>query len=128
MRLEKIRQAKAELEAEARAAAADELRRREEAEAQRKKEGRKKSGKTPAPPKQEPDGKAQRNFTDPESRILKTKDGYIKGYNAQAAVDRRMSIGMLTLLLCRVLRLNGQPPSEDSTRYNEAEANGNQMT
>jgi hypothetical protein len=29
----------------------------------------------------------QRNFTDPESRILKTKDGYIQGYNAQAAVD-----------------------------------------
>lgn len=27
------------------------------------------------------------NFTDPESRILKTKDGYIQGYNAQAAVD-----------------------------------------
>jgi len=35
----------------------------------------------------EPDGKTQRNFTDPESRILKTKDGYIQGYNAQAAVD-----------------------------------------
>src|SRR6202034_1101792 len=34
-----------------------------------------------------PGGKAQRNFTDPESRILKTKDGYIQGYNAQAAVD-----------------------------------------
>ncbi|WP_157083551.1 transposase, partial [Bradyrhizobium manausense] len=32
-------------------------------------------------------GTAQRNFTDPESRILKTKDGYIQGYNAQAAVD-----------------------------------------
>jgi hypothetical protein len=50
-------------------------------------EGRKKNGKTPAPPREEPDGKAQRNFTDPESRILKTKDGYIQGYNAQAAVD-----------------------------------------
>jgi Transposase DDE domain len=48
-------------------------------------EGGKKSGKTPT--KTEPDGKAQRNFTDPESRILKTKDGYIQGYNAQAAVD-----------------------------------------
>src|SRR6266436_3584498 len=34
-----------------------------------------------------PGDKAQRNFTDPESRILKTKDGYIQGYNAQAAVD-----------------------------------------
>src|SRR6201993_2141207 len=86
-RLAKIRAAKAELEAEAKAAAAEEMQRREEAEEQRKKGGRKKTGKTPAPPKQEPEGKAQRNFTDPESRILKTKDGYIQGYNAQAAVD-----------------------------------------
>ena len=91
-RLAKIRAAKAELEAEAKAAAAEEMRRREEAEEQRKKEGRKKTGKTPAPPKQEPDGKAQRNFTDPESRILKTKDGYIQGYNAQAAVDATAQI------------------------------------
>ena len=34
-----------------------------------------------------PDAKAQKNFTDPESRIMKTKDGFIQGYNAQAAVD-----------------------------------------
>ena len=34
----------------------------------------------------------QRNFTDPESRILKTKDGYIQGYNAQAAVDATAQI------------------------------------
>src|SRR5262249_3184174 len=82
-RLEKIRQAKAELEAEAKAAAEAESRARARAE----EKGRKKGGKAPAPPKTEPDGKAQRNFTDPESRILKTKDGYIQGYNAQAAVD-----------------------------------------
>jgi hypothetical protein len=86
-RLVKIRAAKAELEAQAQAAAEEEERRRAAAEEKRKAEGRKKSGKPPAPPKTEPDGKAQRNFTDPESRILKTKDGYIQGYNAQAAVD-----------------------------------------
>jgi transposase len=91
-RLEKIRQAKAELEAEAKAAAEEEKRRRAEAEERRIAEGRKKSGKTPAPPSAEPDGKAQRNFTDPESRILKTKDGYIQGYNAQAAVDAEAQI------------------------------------
>jgi hypothetical protein len=34
-----------------------------------------------------PEAKAQRNFTDPESRIMKTKGGFIQGYNAQAAVD-----------------------------------------
>ena len=86
-RLEKIRAAKAELEAEAKAAAEEETRRRDKAEEERKAQGRKKNGRTPAPPRDEPDRKTQRNFTDPESRILKTKDGYIQGYNAQAAVD-----------------------------------------
>ena len=50
------------------------------------------NGKTPAPPKQEPASKAQRNFTDPESRVLLTKDGYIQGFNAQAAVDGTVQI------------------------------------
>ncbi|MFG3594451.1 transposase [Bradyrhizobium sp. RDI18] len=86
-RLEKIREAKAALEAEAKAAAEAERKARAEAEERRIAEGGKKNGKTSAPPNTEPDGKAQRNFTDPESRILKTKDGYIQGYNAQAAVD-----------------------------------------
>jgi transposase len=86
-RLAKIRAAKAELEAEAKAAAEEEMRRRAAAEEQRKAEGRKKNGRTPAPPPKEPDGKTQRNFTDPESRVLLSKDGYIQGYNAQAAVD-----------------------------------------
>ena len=35
---------------------------------------------------------AQRNFTDPESRILKSKDGFIQGYNTQAAVDGEAQI------------------------------------
>jgi hypothetical protein len=34
-----------------------------------------------------PPDKAQRNFTDPESKIQKTSDGFIQGYNAQIAVD-----------------------------------------
>lgn len=91
-RLQRIREAKAELEAEAKAAAEEEMRRREKAEEERKADGRKKNGRTPAPPKKEPDGKTQRNFTDPESRILKTKDGYIQGYNGQAAVDAEAQI------------------------------------
>ena len=91
-RLARIRAAKAELEAEAEAAAAEEMRRRTEAEQKRIAEGRRKNGKTPAPPKAAPDGKAQRNFTDPDSRILLTKDGYIQGYNAQVAVDAKAQI------------------------------------
>ena len=34
-----------------------------------------------------PKPQAQRNFTDPDSHILKGADGWIQGYNAQAAVD-----------------------------------------
>ncbi|NOS76562.1 MAG: transposase [Nitrospira sp.] len=34
-----------------------------------------------------PHDRAQRNFTDPDSRIMKAQDGFIQGYNAQAAVD-----------------------------------------
>jgi len=86
-RLAKIRAAKAELEAEAKAAAQEERRRRAEAEAKRVAQGRKKNGFALKPPSDEPAGKAQRNFTDPESRLLLTKDGYIQGWNAQAAVD-----------------------------------------
>src|SRR6266542_2883106 len=39
-----------------------------------------------------PAPKAQRNFTDPESRIQKTGDGFIQGYNCQAAVDAEHQI------------------------------------
>ena len=91
-RLERIRAARAALEAEAKAAAEEETRRQAAAEAKRLAEGGKKNGRTRAPPDPQPDGKAQRNFTDPDSRILLTKDGYIQGYNAQAAVDAAAQI------------------------------------
>jgi len=95
-RLRKIREAKAELEAEARAAAAEqaEAARAKCAERERKAEetGRRPGGRPPAIPDPEtavPEPKAQRNFTDPESRIM--KDGatksFVQAYNAQAAVD-----------------------------------------
>ena len=77
-RLEKIRAAKAALEAEARAAAADE---------EKRQDGKPRPGRKPKPPASVPPDKAQRNFTDPDSRVLLTKDGFIQGYNAQAAVD-----------------------------------------
>jgi hypothetical protein len=90
-RIEKIRQAKAELEAEAKAAAEA---KRKEAEAAKKREatGRRKGGRPAAPPSDVPDAKAQKNFTDPESRIMKSKDGFVQAYNAQAAVDAEAQI------------------------------------
>ena len=39
-----------------------------------------------------PKDKAQRNFTDPESRIMKTGDGFIQGFNGQAVVDEAHQI------------------------------------
>ena len=39
-----------------------------------------------------PDPKAQYNFTDPESRIMKGPDGFVQAYNAQLAVDDRQFI------------------------------------
>jgi transposase len=72
-RLEKIRQAKKELEEEAQAEA--------QAPLDPHKTGHKKK------PTGQAEDKRQRNFTDPESRIMKSPDGFIQGYNAQAAVD-----------------------------------------
>ncbi len=86
-RLAKIQQAMAALEAEARLAAEEERRIEAEKQQQRQAEGRKKPGKPAAPPSDQPDPKSQRNFTDPESRIMKSKDGFVQAYNAQAAVD-----------------------------------------
>ena len=39
-----------------------------------------------------PDAQAQKNFTDPESRIMKSKDGFVQAYNAQIAVDAEAQI------------------------------------
>src|SRR6202163_4809084 len=91
-RAERIRKAKAELEAEAKAAADAKLKAAAEAQQQREAEGRKKSGRQAAPPSTMPDPKAQKNFTDPESRIMKSKDGFVQAYNAQIAVDSTAQI------------------------------------
>src|SRR2546429_916210 len=91
-RAERIRQAKAELEAEAKAAAEAKLKAAAEVEEKREAEGRRKGGRKAAPPSTEPDAKAQKNFTDPDSRIMKSKDGFVQAYNAQAAVDGEAQI------------------------------------
>src|ERR1700730_16365759 len=41
-----------------------------------------------------PDAKAQYNFTDPESRIMKGPDGFVQAYNVQVAVnDEQLIVG-----------------------------------
>jgi len=39
-----------------------------------------------------PDHKAQYNFTDPESRIMKGADGFVQAYNVQAAVEEEFQL------------------------------------
>jgi transposase len=90
-RLEKLREAKAALEAQAKAAAEAKKAAHEAKERERIAAGKGKlGGNKPRDPKTaKPKAKAQRNFVDPESRIM--KDGYgafLQGYNGQAAVDR----------------------------------------
>jgi transposase len=70
-RLARIREAKAALEAEA----------------------RERTGRADAVP----DPKAQRNFTDPESRIMRSRtDGWVQAYNAQAVVDETAQVIVAT--------------------------------
>jgi transposase len=81
-RLEKIKEAMSALKEEAIEKAA---------EKQKAKNAEKKSNKDPAntPPPAEPSDKAQRNFTDPDSRIMKvrTTNSFEQCYNGQAIVD-----------------------------------------
>jgi transposase len=100
-RLRKIREAKASLEAEAKeqakaAAAAVEAKLAERK--QREEEtGKKTRGRAPQVVNVEeakPEAKAQRNFTDPESRIMKDSatGSFEQSYNAQIAVDGQAQI------------------------------------
>lgn len=101
-RLEKIRAAKAALEAEARekaeaekAAVEAKLAQRAEQEAQSGKKVGGPKPQVPDPATAQPDPKAQRNFTDPESRIMPDgshKGSFLQGYNTQMAVDGQAQI------------------------------------
>jgi transposase len=118
-RLKRIRELKAELEAEAAQQRKDEsVRSTEEAQvetalvemgnisaarAAHAEEDRSDDDEPPAPTTGSPEPmpthqvpvdaegtptpKAQRNFTDADSRIMKSGDGYVQGYNAQIVVD-----------------------------------------
>jgi hypothetical protein len=96
-RLQKIREAKAALEQDAEEKAAQKRAEVEQKLAERDEEeqrtGKKKRGRKPQLPEPEqakPDDTAQRNFTDPESRIMPdgaNKGSFVQGYNAQIAVD-----------------------------------------
>lgn len=82
-RLEKIREAKKRLEEQASA----EAKRAKEEIALRRKRGDSYSGALGKRALGVPEEKTQTNFTDPESRIMKTGDGFVQAYNCQLGVD-----------------------------------------
>jgi transposase len=90
-RLAAIEKAKVEIERRARerfeaeqAEYEEKLKKRKE---QEEKTGQKARGRAPRPPQAGPRDKDQVNFTDEESRIMPSSEGFVQAYNAQAAVD-----------------------------------------
>jgi len=100
-RLARIREAKAALEQEARQAAEKkqaeveaQLKEREKQERARERKWGGRPPQAPDPEQAQPEPKAQRNFTDPDSRIMKdgaTKE-FVQAYNAQAVVDSHAQV------------------------------------
>jgi len=60
--------------------------------------GKKPRGKEPKAPETGPQAKDQINLTDEESRIMPSADGFVQGYNAQAAVDVASMLVVATTL------------------------------
>ena len=93
-RIRKIKEAMESLEKEAQAKA--QAKREEMAEKERtlKEQGKKRKGKKPKEPSDSVDPKSQRNFTDPDSRIMidGASKSFEQAYNCQAAVDSESQI------------------------------------
>lgn len=85
-RLKRLRECQEQLEAEAREKAEERRKKIAERKAEEERLGRKLRGRKPGDPDEAPEKEAKANVTDPESRIMKTRSGYVQGYNAQAAV------------------------------------------
>lgn len=90
-RIGKLREATAVIEARAKERHREELAafeaRQREREQKQKDTGKPPRGREPKPPQEGPRAQEQYNFTDPESRMMKTADGFAQTYNAQAAVE-----------------------------------------
>jgi transposase len=91
-RIERLRECKDRLEREAAERAAEQQRKIDERAAKEEASGKKLPGRKPKEPDPTPEAKAKANVTDPESRIMKTRKGYVQGYNAQAAVTEEQII------------------------------------
>ena len=83
-RLARLKLCRERLEGEAAAAAAEHARKLETRAAKEAATGQKLRGRTPKPVSETLESEAKANVTDPDSRILKTRRGYVPGSNAQA--------------------------------------------
>ena len=151
-RLVKIRQAKAELEEEAREraeqAAAQAQAKIAERQLKEQQSGQKARGRKPEvvdPQQAVPEKKAQRNFTDADSRIMKdgATGGFVQGYNCQAVVDSHAQIivaaaltqqandkQQLVPMLLAVEKNTGEKPakaSADAGYFSQAQITDNQL-
>ena len=86
-----------------------------EARATLEAEAREKSGD----PDAVPNSKAQRNFTDPDSRIMPSKpDGWVQGYNAQAVVDTGHQVIVATTISTSTADTRSLPDLVDGVETN----------
>jgi len=74
--------------------------------------------KVPTTPNGAPTGKAQRNFTDPDSRIMKRGGMYLQGYNCQIVVDERNQIIVAAALTNQAPDQEHFAPMMDRVRQN----------
>ena len=86
-RRERIEALLRDIERESAETAAEKQAKIEARQKEEKETGQKKRGRKPKLPDETPEPETKRNLTDPDSRIMKTRNGYIQGYNAQAVVD-----------------------------------------
>ena len=87
-RLQNIETAMKRLEEEAQERAEAERQQRAQREAEREAEGKKRRGRQPKPVDESPKERAQTNFTDADSKVMKTSNkGFDYCYNGQAVVD-----------------------------------------
>lgn len=89
-RLARLKECRERLAREKEEKAQHQAERIEKREAEEEAMGHKKRGRKPKEVAKvvEGEAKAKANVTEPDSRIMKTRTGYIQGYNAQAAVNR----------------------------------------
>ncbi|NGZ07395.1 MAG: transposase [Magnetococcales bacterium] len=85
-RLERLQACRVELQREQSEKAGEQDAKVAAREAEEATTGKKRRGRKPKPGNHEVAGDAKANVTDPDSRILKTRKGWVQGYNAQAVV------------------------------------------